>query len=53
MVIIYQRKGYDVLGNREVLSGWKINLSAFIIEKWRLMQNENNEKRDNSEILRR
>ena len=54
MVIVYKRKGYDVLGNREVLSGWKIkNLSTFIIGKMEVVRNENNEKRGNSEILRK
>ena len=33
MVVVYQRKGYDVLGNREVLSGWKNKSIRFIIGK--------------------
>ena len=37
-----------------IISGWKNkNLSAFIIGKMEVEQNENNEERSNCEILRR
>ena len=43
MVVVYQRKGYDVLGNREYIKRMeKINLSAFIIGKLEVMQMEDN-----------